>query len=40
LGLVGFDLEFAGLAKHGVHQRGLAVVHVGNDGDVSNIGAA
>ena len=27
----------AALAEHGVHQRGLAVVHVGNDGDVANL---
>jgi hypothetical protein len=24
------------LAKHGVNQRGLAVIHVGNDSDVAN----
>jgi hypothetical protein len=28
--------EDAGLAKHGVHERGLAVVHVSDDRDVSN----
>src|SRR5208337_3215274 len=28
--------ESAALAEHGVNQRGLAVVHVGNNGDVSN----
>ncbi len=28
--------EGAALAKHGVNQRGLAVVHVGDDGDVAN----
>ncbi len=28
--------ESAALPKHGVDQRGLAVVHVGNDGDVAN----
>src|SRR5258707_8191538 len=28
--------EGAALAKHGVNQRGLAVVDVGNDGDVAN----
>jgi hypothetical protein len=24
------------LPEHGVNQRGLAVIHVGNDGDVAN----
>jgi hypothetical protein len=24
------------LAKHGVNERGLAVIHVGNNGDVAN----
>jgi hypothetical protein len=28
--------ESAALAKHGVNQRGLAVIHVGDDGDVAN----
>ena len=28
--------EGAGLAQHGVHQRGLAVVDVGDDGDISD----
>jgi hypothetical protein len=28
--------EGATLSKHGVNQRGLAVVHVGNNGDVAN----
>jgi hypothetical protein len=31
--------EDAGLPEHGVHQGGLAVVDVGNDGDVADIGA-
>ncbi len=31
--------EGAGLAEHGVDQGGLAVVDVGDDGDVSEIGA-
>jgi len=26
----------AALPEHGVNQRGLAVVHVGNDGDVAD----
>ena len=25
----------AALPKHGIHQRGFAVVHVGNDGDIA-----
>ena len=29
--------ESAGLAKHGVDQRGLAVVDMGDDGDVTKI---
>jgi len=36
---VGDDLivaEDAALTKHGVHKRGLAVVHVGDDGDVAD----
>ena len=33
-GLVG--AEGAGLAQHGVDQRGLAVVDVGDDGDVAD----
>ena len=28
--------ESAALAEHGVNQRGLAVVHVGDDGDIAN----
>ena len=28
--------EGAALLQHGVHQRGLAVVHVRDDGDVAN----
>ena len=28
--------EDAALAEHGVHQRGLAVVDVGDDGDVAD----
>jgi len=28
--------ERAALAEHGVNQRGLAVIHVGDDGDVAN----
>ncbi len=28
--------EGAALAQHGVNQRGLAVVHVGDDGDIAN----
>src|SRR5271157_4645229 len=28
--------EDAALVEHGVHQRGLAMVHVGDDGDVAN----
>ncbi len=28
--------KYAALAEHGVHQRGLAVVDVGDDGDVAN----
>ena len=28
--------EDAALVEHGVHQRGLAVIHVGDDGDVAN----
>ena len=35
-GLVG--AEGAGLAEHGVDEGGLAVVDVGDDGDVSNNG--
>ena len=31
--------EDVGLADHGVHQGGLAVVHVGDDGDIADIGA-
>ena len=31
--------EGAGLAEHGVDQGGLAVVDVGHDGDVAEIGA-
>ncbi len=34
MGLVG--AEGAALVQHGVHQRGLAVVNVGDDGDVAN----
>ena len=26
-------------ARHGIHERGLAVVNVGDDGDVANVGA-
>ena len=29
--------EDAALAEHGVHQRGLAVVHVGDNGDIANV---
>ena len=29
--------EDAALVEHGVHQRGLAVVHVGDDGDVADV---
>jgi hypothetical protein len=29
--------EDARLPEHGVHQGGLAMVHVGDDGDVANI---
>ena len=32
--------EDAGLVQHGVDQRGLAVVDVGDDGDVAEIGTA
>ena len=32
--------EDAALVQHGVHQRGLAVVHVGDDGDVTDVVAA
>ena len=32
--------ERAGLAQHGVDERGLAVVDVGDDGDVADVGAA
>ena len=36
-----FDVNFvlakdAALVQHGVHQRGLAMIHVGDDGDVTN----
>ena len=31
--------EHAGLAQHRVDQRGLAVVDVGDDGDVADVGA-
>ena len=31
--------ESAALAEHGIHQRGLTVVDVGDDGDVANTGA-
>ena len=31
--------EGAGLAEHGVDQGGLAVVDVGHDGDIAEIGA-
>ena len=31
--------EGAGLAKHGVHERRLAVVDVGDDGDVADVRA-
>ena len=31
--------EGSGLAEHGVHQRGFAVVDVGHDGDIAEIGA-
>ncbi len=34
VGLVG--AEDAALVQHGVHQRGLAVVHVRDDGDIAN----
>ena len=34
-GLVG--AERAGLAEHRVHERGLAVVDVGDDGDVAQV---
>ncbi len=34
-GLVG--AERAGLAEHGVHERGLAMVHVGDDRDVAQV---
>ena len=27
----------AALPQHGVHQRGLAMVHVGDDGDIANV---
>src|SRR4029077_17889551 len=30
----------ATLAEHGVHQRGLAVVHVGDDGDIAYLDGA
>ena len=29
--------ESAALPQHGVHQRGLAVVDVGDDGDIANV---
>ena len=29
--------EHAALVQHGVHQRGLAVVDVGDDGDIANL---
>ena len=32
------DPEGAGLAEHGIHQGGLAVVDVGHDGDVADVG--
>src|SRR5262249_1006292 len=32
--------EDVGLLEQGIHQRGLAVVHVGDDGDVAQVGAA
>ena len=31
--------ERTGLAEHRVHERGLAVVDVGDDGDVAEVGA-
>ena len=31
--------EGAALVEHGVHEGGLAVVHVGDDGDVANAGS-
>ena len=33
------DAERAGLAQHRVHERGLAVVDVRDDGDVAQVGA-
>ena len=30
--------EDAALVEHGVHQRGLAMIHVGDDGDIANVG--
>ena len=29
--------EGAALAEHGVHQRGLAMIDVGDDGDIANV---
>ncbi len=37
LGLVGFHFELAGLAQEGVHQRGLAVVYVRDDRDITDV---
>ena len=37
LGVVG---ERAGLTQHGVYQRGLAMIDVGDDGDVAEVGTA
>ncbi len=29
--------ENAALPEHGIYQRGFAVVHVGDDGDIANL---
>ena len=39
VGDVGVLAEGAGLPEHGVDQRGLAVVDVGDDGDVAEVAA-
>ena len=40
LGDVLVGAERAGLAEHGVDERGLAMVDVGDDGDVADVVAA
>ena len=31
--------KHAALPQHGVNQRGLAMVHVGDDGDIADVGS-